>query len=75
MIIITLGTAATDFPDLLDSEDELDFENFTAIAVEPPGAGRSRPPQRSYNNNTYHNEAETYMKFMEVCLECLEPIS
>ena len=61
-----IGTSWTDFSDLLDSEDELDFDKFTVIAVDPPGQGRSRPPAKQYNVNVYNNDCDAYNEIMQV---------
>ena len=61
-----LGTGRTDFQELLDGDDELDFETFTIIAVEAPGWGRSKPPVRKYNVIVYDNDCECFHAVMQV---------
>ena len=61
-----LGTARTDFQEMVDGEDELDFDKFTVIAVEAPGWGRSRPPLRNFGLNVYNNDCECFHALMQV---------
>ena len=60
------GTARTDFEELIDSEDELDLDKFTIVAVEAPGWGRSRPPLRKYGVDVYNNDAQCFHALMQV---------
>ena len=64
--MFSLGTGRTDFEEMLDGEDELDWDKFTLIAVEAPGWGRSRPPLRNYNANVYNNDCDCFHKVMQV---------
>ena len=67
-----IGTARTDFEELIDHEDELDFDKFTVIAVDPPGHGKSRPPQRKYGKDVYNIDLECYHTLMKVSLRLFE---
>jgi len=60
-----IGTPKTDFNELIDSEDEIDFDKFTVIAVDPPGQGKSRPPQRKYGKELYNIDCEAYHQVMK----------
>ena len=60
------GTSRTDFEELIDSEDELDFDKFTVIAVDPPGHGKSRPPQRKYGKDVYEIDCHCYHTVLQV---------
>jgi len=59
-----IGTTRSDFTELIDSEDELDFDKFTVVAVDPPGHGRSRPPMRKYGKDVYNIDCEVYHQVM-----------
>ena len=54
----------------MNSEDEFDFDKFTAIAVDPPGLGKSRPPQRKYGKDYYNIDIEAYHAVIQVTLNC-----
>ena len=62
------GTARTDFNELIDGDDQLDFDKFTVIAVDPPGLGKSRPPQRKYGKDVYDIDCQCYHAVMQVSL-------
>ncbi|XP_018567080.1 valacyclovir hydrolase [Anoplophora glabripennis] len=57
-----MGTIWTDFKPQIE---ELDREKFTIVVWEPPGYGRSRPPNRNFNLDVYKNDAEVAFKFMK----------
>jgi len=63
---IITGTGITDFKYQLEGENALDLEKFTIVAVEAPGWGRSRPPLRPYGSDLYNNDAECFVKLMQV---------
>ncbi|CAG2109251.1 unnamed protein product [Medioppia subpectinata] len=60
-----IGTGRTDFLEVLEGEDELNYDKFTLIAVELPGWGRSRPPVRKYGTGVYDNDAECLHQLMQ----------
>ncbi|XP_054157035.1 valacyclovir hydrolase-like [Oppia nitens] len=60
-----IGTGQTDFYEQLEGDDILDFDQLTIIAVEPPGYGRSRPPNRRYDSNVYDTDAECCYQLMK----------
>ena len=61
-----LGTGRTDFNELIDGEDELDFDKFSVIALDPPGHGKSRPPLKKYEENYQEKEADLFRGVMQV---------
>ncbi len=73
--MLTSGTGRTDFEELLEGDDELDFQTFTVIAVEAPGWGRSKPPIRKYSVNVYDNDCECFHAVMQVLEEILSYLS
>lgn len=50
-----LGTIWSDFKSLITN---IDKEKFTVVAFDPPGYGRSRPPNRNFNIDFYKNDAK-----------------
>ena len=67
LVFFKIGTGRTDFEEMLDGDDELDWDKFTVVAVEAPGWGRSRPPLRKYDENVYTNDCECFHAVMQVC--------
>lgn len=53
-IIISSGTIWTDFKPQIEG---LDKEKFTIIAWDPPGYGKSRPPDRTYPDDFFQRDA------------------
>lgn len=51
-----LGTIRTDFQPQIDALPKL-LANYTIIAWDPPGYGKSRPPERSFPAGFYHRDA------------------
>lgn len=51
-----LGTIHTDFQPQLDALPTL-LDNYTIIAWDPPGYGKSRPPERTFPPGFYHRDA------------------
>lgn len=49
------GCTRSDFPDQIDNG--LDQDLFTIIAIDLPGYGKSRPPERMYSVEAYPNDA------------------
>ncbi|CAG2104536.1 unnamed protein product [Medioppia subpectinata] len=60
-----IGTGRTDFDDQLFGEYALNMNEFTIVAIELPGWGRSRPPIRKLNNKIFENDSECCVKLME----------
>lgn len=50
------GCTRSDFPDQIDGG--LDQSLFTIIAIDLPGYGKSRPPERMYSREAYFNDAK-----------------
>lgn len=57
------GCTRSDFPDQIDGG--LDQELFTIIAIDLPGYGKSRPPERMYSVASYPNDAKKAGLLME----------
>lgn len=51
-----LGTAATDFLPQTQQLPKL-LPNYSIISFDPPGYGKSRPPQRTFPLNFYYRDA------------------
>ncbi|XP_054157229.1 valacyclovir hydrolase-like [Oppia nitens] len=60
-----IGTGRSDFLPQLEGQNSFDHDQFTIIAMELPGWGRSRPPERPYGQNVYINDADVAAKLME----------
>lgn len=58
-----LGCTRSDFPDQIDGG--LDQSLFTIIAIDLPGYGKSRPPERMYSVDSYPNDARKAAGLME----------
>lgn len=58
-----LGCTRSDFPDQLDGG--LDQKLFTIIAIDLPGYGKSRPPERMYSMNAFPNDARKAAGLMD----------
>lgn len=57
-----LGTIWSDFQPQIEG---LDKDKFTIIAWDPPGYGHSRPSNRNFGVDFYHNDAQTAYDFMK----------
>ena len=66
-----IGTAKSDFPQQLEGPDAFHLKRYTFVAVELPGWGRSRPPQRPYGLNVFKNDSDCCFQLMTVCLKHL----
>lgn len=51
-----LGTIHTDFQPQIDTLPKL-LDNYTVVAWDPPGYGKSRPPVRTFPPGFYHRDA------------------
>lgn len=51
-----LGTASTDFQPQVNQLPKL-LENYSIIAFDPPGYGKSTPPNRTFPLDFYHRDA------------------
>lgn len=58
-----LGTIWSDFKPQIEG---IDKNKFTVIAWDPPGHGKSRPPNRMYTKDFYEKDADIAFKFMKV---------
>uniref|UniRef100_A0A6M2DKN0 Putative hydrolase n=1 Tax=Xenopsylla cheopis TaxID=163159 RepID=A0A6M2DKN0_XENCH len=59
-----LGSAWTDFKPQIENLPAL-ITNSTVIAWDPPGYGASRPPNRKFDINFFHNDSELSNEFMK----------
>ncbi|KAJ0177963.1 hypothetical protein K1T71_006836 [Dendrolimus kikuchii] len=57
-----LGTIWTDFKPQVEG---IDKEKFTLVAWDPPGYGKSRPPQKKFTTDFYERDADTAYTFMQ----------
>ncbi|XP_053605739.1 valacyclovir hydrolase-like isoform X2 [Plodia interpunctella] len=57
-----LGTIWTDFQPQVEGFDR---EKFTLIVWDPPGYGKSRPPDKKFNENFYEIDADYAAEFMK----------
>lgn len=51
-----LGSALTDFLPQIEQLPKL-LDNFSIVAWDPPGYGKSRPPERTFPNDFFHRDA------------------
>lgn len=58
-----LGTIWTDFKLQIDGFNR---EKFTLIVWDPPGFGKSRPPEKDFNADFYEKDAYYAFEFMKV---------
>ncbi|KAJ2951292.1 hypothetical protein O0L34_g5695 [Tuta absoluta] len=58
----TLGTIWTNFQPQIEG---FDLEKFTIVAWDPPGYGKSRPPERKFTPNFYAEDADLLFKLMK----------
>ena len=58
-----LGTGRTDFTPQLESLNS--SGKLTLIAWDPPGYGKSRPPNRTFPNNFFERDAKVALNFMK----------
>lgn len=59
-----LGTAWTDFKPQIEQLPAL-LPNHKIIAWDPPGYGKSRPPEKEFGVDFYEKDAETAVSLME----------
>jgi len=57
-----LGTIWSDFKPQIEN---LDTGKFTVVAWDPPGYGKSRPPNRNFSKDFYENDAYAAFQFMK----------
>lgn len=57
-----LGSIWSDFKPQVEN---LDRTKLTVIAWDPPGYGKSRPPNREFPDDFYHQDADWALKFMK----------
>lgn len=58
-----LGTIWSDFKPQVEG---LNKDKFTVVAWDPPGYGKSRPPDRKFPLDFYEKDADAAAQFMEV---------
>ena len=58
-----LGTARSDFTPQLEGLNSLG--KLTLVAWDPPGYGKSRPPNRTFPQNFFERDAYVAKKFMQ----------
>lgn len=59
-----LGSAQTDFQPQIDQLPKL-LPNYTIIAWDPPGYGKSRPPNRTFPLDFFHRDAAVANELMK----------
>lgn len=59
-----LGSIWTDFKMQIEGFDR---EKFSLVAWDPPGYGKSRPPEREFPTDFYEKDADAAYNFMKVC--------
>lgn len=57
-----LGTVWTDFKPQVEG---IDREKFTLVAWDPPGYGKSRPPEKKFTTDFYEKDADAAYEFMK----------
>ncbi|CAH3995513.1 valacyclovir hydrolase [Pieris brassicae] len=57
-----LGSIWTDFRHQVNG---IDYEKFSVVAWDPPGFGKSRPPEREFTIDFYHKDADIAHQFMK----------
>lgn len=60
----TLGSAWTDFKPQIENLPAI-LPDYTIIAWDPPGYGKSIPPKRNFNLQLFHNDAQCAIDFMQ----------
>ncbi|CAG2117617.1 unnamed protein product [Medioppia subpectinata] len=60
-----IGTGRSDFGPQIKGEFALNLKKYTLVTVEPLGWGRSRPPLRIYDSQTYNKDALSGKIIME----------
>lgn len=58
-----IGTIWSDFKPQIES---LDRKRFTIVAWDPPGYGKSRPPNRKFTTKFYEEDADACREFLNV---------
>ena len=58
-----LGTGRSDFTPQLEGLNSMG--KLTLVAWDPPGYGKSRPPNRTFPPNFFERDAQAAMKFMQ----------
>ena len=58
-----LGTGRSDFTPQLEGLNSMG--KLTLVAWDPPGYGKSRPPNRTFPSNFFERDAQAAMKFMQ----------
>ena len=64
VLFIFIGSGLTDFEPQLQGLSS--SGDFTVIAWDPPGYGKSRPPERKFNVNIFHEDAYVAAALMQV---------
>lgn len=60
-----IGCLESDFAEQLHPETGLDRSEFTLVAVDLLGYGRSRPPEKEYRQDIYHRDGDAALKVMD----------
>ncbi|KOB68040.1 Bphl-like protein, partial [Operophtera brumata] len=58
-----LGTIWTDFKPQIEG---FDLEKFTLVVWDPPGYGKSRPPEKDFPADFYEKDADYAYEFMKI---------
>ncbi|KAG9510099.1 Valacyclovir hydrolase [Fragariocoptes setiger] len=65
LLLIHGSVGSTKDFDLQLRKGGLNLDEFTVVAVDLPGYGRSKPPVREFSNDLYETDAEAMMKLMK----------
>ncbi|KAJ2951293.1 hypothetical protein O0L34_g5696 [Tuta absoluta] len=64
-ILFLAGTLGTIWSNFQPQIEGFDLEKFTIIAWDPPGYGKSQPPEREFTPNFYAEDADLLFKLMK----------
>lgn len=66
VVLLCPGAVGTIWSDFKPQVEGFDKQKFTIVAWDPPGYGKSRPPNRKFNANFYEEDAENIRAFLNV---------
>lgn len=66
VVLLCPGAVGTIWSDFKPQIEGLDRTRFTIIAWDPPGYGKSRPPNRKFTPKFYEEDAEATREFLNV---------
>lgn len=67
-VLLMSGTSLSDFWEQLEGPNAFDKSQFTMIAADAPGWGRSSSKPRPYGPDVYENDVECLYQLMKVKL-------